>query len=161
MSPVIKRHSIRALLLTRNREILLLRIVPPGGRDAFWIAPGGAVEPGETIEAGLRRELMEELGFKDFVIGHEVWRRQHTFSWGEKRLCQSEQYYIVHIDRRFEPFMSDATEKKTLDRFHWWPVGELAAAPERLVPVSLAAIITRYLAHGPPTGPLETEVLVD
>ncbi|MGB8356013.1 MAG: NUDIX domain-containing protein [Chthoniobacteraceae bacterium] len=103
MSPVIKRHSIRALLLTQNREVLLLRVVRPGGKDAFWIAPGGGIEPGETIEAGLRRELMEELGFKDFVIGHEVWRRQHTFNWGEKRLCQSEQYYVVHIDRPFEP----------------------------------------------------------
>jgi hypothetical protein len=62
---------------------------------------------------------------------------------------------------RFEPHMSDATEAKVLDRFHWWPVNDLCERPERLTPLSLAAIVTGYLEHGPPREPLELEVLVD
>ena len=103
---------------------------------------------------------MEELGLAQFVMGPLVWLRQHTFHWGEKRICQREQYYIIPV-ARFEPHMSDATEAKVLDRFHWWPVAELARARERLTPLSLAQIVGRYLLQGPPREPLDVEVLVD
>ena len=157
---LIERHAIRAILLTPGQEILLLRIRAPQGGDWFWITPGGGLEPGESVEAGLRRELREELGLEQFEIGPLVWRRQHTFNWGEKRICQREQYHIVQV-ARFEPQMSDPVEAKILDRFRWWPVAELAHAHERLTPDQLAAIVARYLAHGPPSTPPEPEVLVD
>jgi 8-oxo-dGTP pyrophosphatase MutT (NUDIX family) len=157
---ILEREAIRAILLTPEREVLLLRIKPPEGGDWFWIAPGGGLEPGETVEAGLRRELREELGLEQFVIGPLVWLRQHTFNWAEKRIRQREQYYIIHVPR-FEPRMSDATEAKVLDRFHWWPVADLARTPERLTPLSLPQIVARYLMQGAPGKPLEVEDLVD
>jgi 8-oxo-dGTP pyrophosphatase MutT (NUDIX family) len=157
---IVEREAVRAILLTPEQEILLLRIRAPEGGDEFWITPGGGLEPGETIEAGLRRELMEELGLTQFVMGPLVWRRQHTFNWGKKRICQREQYYIVPA-ARFEPQMTDATEAQYLDRFRWWPVAELAHARERLTPLSLAQIVAQYLVHGPLHEPLEVEVLVD
>lgn len=157
---IIERESIRAILLTPDQEVLLLRIRPPEGGDGFWITPGGGLEPGETAEAGLRRELREELGLEHFAIGPVVWRRQHTFNWAEKRICQREQYHVVHVTR-FEPCMSDAIEARVLDRFQWWPVPELARAMEPLTPLSLAQIVATYIAQGPPSEPLEVEVLVD
>jgi hypothetical protein len=57
--------------------------------------------------------------------------------------------------------MSDVVEAQVLQEFRWWPISELATASERLTPLSLAEIIARYLALGPPAEPLETEVLVD
>jgi 8-oxo-dGTP pyrophosphatase MutT (NUDIX family)/GNAT superfamily N-acetyltransferase len=159
--PIIERESIRAILLTSANEVLLLRIRPPDGRKSWWITPGGGLEPGETIEEGLKRELQEELGLDDFELGPLVWRRQHTFNWAGKRICQREQYYIVRVAQRFEPRMSDATEAQTLDRFRWWATAELAHASEPLTPLSLAEIVVRYLEQGTPIGPLEVEVLVD
>jgi len=157
---IVEREAVRAILLTPERDVLLLRIRPPEGGGSFWITPGGGFEPDETVEAGLRRELKEELGLEQFALGPLVWLRQHTFTWAGKRICQREQYYIAHATR-FVPRMSDAHEAKALDRFRWWPVHELAHARERLTPISLAEIMSRYLAYGPPSLPLETEVLVD
>lgn len=157
---IVERHAIRAILLTPEEEILLMRIHAPGKSDWFWITPGGGLEPGETVEAGLRRELREELGLEDFSIGPLVWRRQHEFDWGERRICQREQFHIVRV-ARFEPRMSDPVEATVLDRFQWWPVAELAQAGERVAPRALAEIVARYLRQGPPSKPLEMEFLAD
>ncbi len=157
---IVERESIRAILLTPEQEVLLLRIRPPEGGECFWIAPGGGLEPGESVEAGLGRELREEVGLEQFLMGPLVWRRQHTFTWAGKRISQREQYYVAHV-ARFEPHMYDAIEAKVVDRFRWWPVAELAHARERLTPLSLAQILARYLVQGPPREPLEVEVLVD
>ena len=156
---LIHRRAVRALIITDAREVLLLRIRPPHG-DCFWIAPGGGIEGDETAEATLRRELAEELGLVAFAHGAAVWRRHHTFNWGGRRISQKEEYRIVHADR-FHPVMTDAAEAKVLDCFRWWPIADLSRAEERLTPLSLAAILERYLRDGAPAEIPDEEVLID
>lgn len=158
---LIERDAIRAIILTPENEVLLLRIHLPEDKERFWwITPGGGRELGETVDEALKRELQEELGLNKYAVGPLVWRRQHTFNWAGKRICQTERYYIVHADR-FEPLMSDPVEVKVLGRFRWWPVTDLANSHELLTPLSLADIVARYFAQGPPHEPLEVEILVD
>jgi len=156
---IIQRNAVRAIVLTPELKVLLMRIRAPQGGDWFWITPGGGLEAGETEEAGLRRELKEELGLERFEVGPLVWRRQHTFDWGEQRVCQREQYRIVHV-AEFEPAMSDEVEAKVLDSFRWWHANELKEAYEALTPRSLADIVAGYLTHGAPAV-TQVEVLVD
>jgi len=54
---MIKR--VRAVIIQDNR-ILLIKRVKPG--DKYWVAPGGAVDPGESDQQALIRECQEELG---------------------------------------------------------------------------------------------------
>jgi len=154
------RHAVRAVLLTPDEHVLLLRIRHLTGGCHFCILPGGGLEPGESVEDGLRREMREELGLTAFELGPLVWRRHHTFDWGERRISQQEQYHVVHVDR-FEPLMRDEKEAKVLDCLRWWPASALGACEEPLAPLSLATIVADYLAHGAPKAPLEVERLVD
>jgi len=157
---MIERQAVRAILLTPEKEVLLFRIKPPDSSDVFWIAPGGGLESGEAVEAGLRRELLEELGLERFVMGPLVWRRQHTFDWDGRRILQREEYYVIHVPR-FAPHISDALEMQVIDGFRWWPAASLAQSAERLTPLSLANIVARYLSHGPPQELPTVEIVLD
>lgn len=160
MTAVIERRAIRALILTPEREVLLMRIRAPQGGEPFWIAPGGGMEPDETQEQVLKRELAEELGPLHFEAGQVLWRRHHTFNWGERRFSQREQFKVIHVDL-FEPVMNDEVEAKVFQAFRWWPIAELARTSERVTPKALAAILDAYLSAGAPDPLPDEEVLVD
>jgi 8-oxo-dGTP diphosphatase len=50
-------------VLVRPDGAFLLTSRPPGKvYEGYWEFPGGKVEPGESVEQALRRELLEEIG---------------------------------------------------------------------------------------------------
>jgi 8-oxo-dGTP pyrophosphatase MutT (NUDIX family) len=155
----IERRAVRAILLTPDREVLLIRIQPPEGA-AFWVMPGGGIEPGEDPVDALRRELREELGLVSCEPGPVVWLRHHTFDWDGRRLSQREEYRMVPV-QRFDARMLDANEARFVTELRWWPLGDLARAAERLTPLAVADIVQNYLARGAPDPLPPEEVLVD
>lgn len=54
------RLAVRAVLLHQDRLLLVNAWADPK-RD-LWCAPGGGVEPGQSLPDNLKRELMEETG---------------------------------------------------------------------------------------------------
>ena len=118
------RRAARAILLTPDHEVLLMQIRHPQSGALFWITPGGGLQAGESLTAALRRELNEELGLTEFEIGPLLWQRQHSFDWDQRRICQREDYYLVH-SQRFEPIISDPVEATLLQAFRWWRLAEL------------------------------------
>jgi len=51
-------------LIDQDRRILLAQRPPGKAMAGLWEFPGGKIEPGETPEAALIRELHEELGIE-------------------------------------------------------------------------------------------------
>jgi len=56
-------------VLAENGRLLAAKRGPGGRHGGLWELPGGKLEPGETAEAALIRELREELGLEVEPIG--------------------------------------------------------------------------------------------
>ncbi|MHA2225956.1 MAG: NUDIX hydrolase [Candidatus Hodarchaeales archaeon] len=56
--------SAHAIIFNKDRKKILLtkRAAPP--KQFYWFPPGGAINLGETVEDGVKREIMEETGVK-------------------------------------------------------------------------------------------------
>jgi 8-oxo-dGTP diphosphatase len=52
--------GVGAIILQRDRILLVERGNPP--LAGYWSLPGGVLEVGETLEEGVRREVLEETG---------------------------------------------------------------------------------------------------
>jgi 8-oxo-dGTP pyrophosphatase MutT (NUDIX family) len=65
--------GIKALIRNNRGEILLLRVDPAivQGKE-YWDIPGGRVQCGNSIEETLQREIEEEAGVNNAVIGKHV-----------------------------------------------------------------------------------------
>jgi 8-oxo-dGTP diphosphatase len=63
--------AVRAFVKDAEGNVLLIRRSPEsrhyGGQ---WDLPGGKVDPGETFDVGLRREIAEETGLEATVEQH-------------------------------------------------------------------------------------------
>src|SRR5690242_7480184 len=92
-----KRQACRALLISPNQEILLMKVEDPNTGWSAWITPGGGLFQGESQHEGLVRELREELDYyiDTINIGPEVWQRFHAFTWEDKKIEQSESYFLI------------------------------------------------------------------
>lgn len=70
--------QVVAAILERDGRILICRRRPEQAHPLKWEFPGGKVEPGETPEAALTRELEEELGIGQ-AAGAEITRYFYTY----------------------------------------------------------------------------------
>ena len=157
---MIKRKSIRAVMLTPAGRMLLMQAQEPSREFHVWFAPGGGMEPGEDPETCLRREVEEETGIVLGNIGPLVWQRHHTFEWDGRLLSQDEDFHLVPI-AEFEP---DGTanpsvgEQTAFRQFKWWSAEAMARSRDLFAPRLLAEHLRNLIAHGPPDQPFDVGI---
>jgi mutator protein MutT len=69
---------VTAAVVEQDGRLLLTRRLDGTHLAGTWEFPGGKCERGESLHAGLRREMHEELGV-DIEIGAEVFRSEHAY----------------------------------------------------------------------------------
>jgi 8-oxo-dGTP pyrophosphatase MutT (NUDIX family) len=150
------RKCARALIVDAEERMLLFRGELPD-RDPWWFAPGGALEPGETYEAALVREVLEETGLAIDIgaVGPPVWTRDHVFTWQARPERQLERFFLVRVVSH-DVDTSDVVVpgSEVIRAFRWWPVGDILRSGERFSPVDLGSHLTALLQHGSPGQPV-------
>jgi 8-oxo-dGTP diphosphatase len=83
---------VAAALILRAGEVLIGQRRPNQPMAMQWEFPGGKIEPGESPEQALARELDEELGIKA-VVGPRVTHIRHNYRHGG---AVDLQFFAVH-----------------------------------------------------------------
>jgi 8-oxo-dGTP diphosphatase len=145
------REGARAVILDPDHRILLVRFTFP--KVSLWATPGGGLDPGETHEQAIVRELAEEVGLDDVELGPWIWTREHVIPFLDGNWDgQVERYVLVRTDR-FEPaprFTPEQLAAEYVTGLRWWTAAELAASEELFAPRRLPELVAALLRDGPP-----------
>ena len=145
-----ERLTARVLLLDSAGRILLMKGRLPSQPDgpAFWYSVGGCVEDGETLAQAAAREIVEETGLTDAVLGPTVWRDEVILRDidGEERLFK--QYYVVARTAGGDPSRQGwlPHERLLTDDMRWWTQGELQLTQDTVYPIGMAVLLADVLA---------------
>ena len=139
-----ERRAARGLLVTPERELLLMCMELPWLATPIWIVPGGGLNPGETWKEALVRELHEETGLRVTSVGPHVWERTLPIEHHATLTRLHERYFVVHTPR-FDPDTKrlEQRERAWFREFRWWPLTALSADPAVDAGEELRAIIER------------------
>ena len=156
------RPSARGIILDETDRILLCRFEfnRDGRQSVVWSTPGGGVEPGETLLAALRRELLEEVGLEFTGDPPHVWHQEVVRTGLQSGYDGWINDYFLIRTAAFTPrgAMTDAElAAEGVTGFRWWAVPEIAAyqGPDLFGPRDLASLLATLLADGPSAVPLE------
>lgn len=93
-----RQRIIVCPVIQNNGEFLLCKMASDRGVfPGQWALPGGGMEPGETVETALRREIMEELGEELNITDIRPWAfrddtRTKTYQDGT-----TEEIYMIYL----------------------------------------------------------------
>ena len=151
------RRAVRAVVLDPDDHVLLVHFVLR--TREFWATPGGGVDPGESDDEAIVRELAEECGLRGFELGPCLWTRTRWVQW-PRWGGQSERIYLVRTDR-FEPapeWTAEQLAEEGVVEQRWWTPEELGTSREWFMPSRLPELIKELLDQGPPSEPFDVGV---
>jgi A/G-specific adenine glycosylase len=76
---VVPHYTVSAAVVRRDGKVLLAKRPSKGLLGGMWEFPGGKIEEDETVNAGLRREIREELG-AEIRVGLPFGIYQHAYT---------------------------------------------------------------------------------
>ena len=130
------------ILIDPESRILFCRGVETSTGNAFWVMPGGGLDPGETFEGAASREVHEETGLA-VTVGRCVWHRRHQHLWNGQNADQFEKYFVARVPYRSE--ISGKNPDSYVTEYRWWSVEEIAASREDFAPRKVAQLLPPIL----------------
>ncbi len=106
-----------AVIWNDQREILIDRRKQEGLLGGLWEFPGGKIEPDETIEACIAREILEELGI-EIAVGDRLCTVTHAYSHFKVTLNV---HHCTHLAGDPQPIECDEVRWVTLDTIEEFP----------------------------------------
>lgn len=106
-----------AVIWNDQQEILIDRRKQEGLLGGLWEFPGGKIEPKETIEACIRREIAEELGI-EIAVGDRLCTITHAYSHFKVTLNV---HHCTHLRGEPQPIECDEIRWVTLETIDDYP----------------------------------------
>ncbi len=158
-----RRRTARLLILDPLDRLLLIqyqaaRDIDPArpGDRAFWYLPGGGLEPGENHIEAARRELSEETGITDVVIGAHIANWNGPVTLFRKSSFTEAQFYVVRTKNDwFDASQLAITENDPVLDIRWWRLEAFAASGEIIAPMGVLELAKATIAGDFPASPVE------
>jgi 8-oxo-dGTP diphosphatase len=131
-------HVLGRAVIMDQDHILLCKTV--GLEPDFYFLPGGHIEHGESMQAGLLRELVEETG-AECIIKRFLGCLEYSFDPGSSRICHSHEYnFIFEVESEHLKIKKKMLQLEEHIALIWQPMQTLstidfrAAALKELIP---------------------------
>ncbi len=115
--PVPHKHIGVAVITDAQGNILIDRRKQEGLLGGLWEFPGGKIEPGESAEACVKREIMEELGI-EIEVGDRLITIDHAYTHFKVTLNV---FNCTHISGKPQPIECDEVKWVTLNEIDEYP----------------------------------------
>ena len=106
-----------AVITDAQGNILIDRRKQEGLLGGLWEFPGGKIEPGESVEACVSREIREELGI-EIEVGSRLITIEHAYTHFKVTLNV---FNCKHLSGEPQPLESDEVKWVTLDEIDEYP----------------------------------------
>ncbi|QGU01749.1 CTP pyrophosphohydrolase [Corynebacterium kalinowskii] len=103
-----KRIEVTGAVIVRDGKVLCARRGEGKSLAGYWEFPGGKIEPGETPEESLARELKEEL-LCDAEVGSHITTTEHEYDFA---IIVLSTYYCTLV--KGEPVLTEHAEIRWL-----------------------------------------------
>lgn len=113
----IPHKVIGVAVIWKDQRILIDRRKPEGLLGGLWEFPGGKLEPGETIEECIQREIREELAI-DIAVGEQLIVVDHTYT-----------HFRVTLNVHHCQYLAGEPQAIECDEIRWVAVDELSDYP--------------------------------
>lgn len=113
----IPHKVIGVAVIWKDQRILIDRRKPEGLLGGLWEFPGGKLEPGETIEECIQREIREELAI-DIAVGEQLIVVDHTYT-----------HFRVTLNVHHCQYLAGEPQANECDEIRWVAVDELSDYP--------------------------------
>lgn len=100
-------HVVGAAII-ENGKMLAAQRAQGRSLGGLWEFPGGKIEPGESVDAAILRELQEEFGAKAEVTGHVAGMFSYEYDFG-----------IVELQIAYVKLLSPIVKTIAHDELRW------------------------------------------
>ena len=117
----------------------------PEHRQHSGLWPGGR-EGDETIEETARREIREETGICDVILGPVVWYGENVLTFPDFKAVFLQHYIVAHAagEALDHSGWTEQEKRETADA-RWWSLDDIRATTETIYPQGLAELLVPVL----------------